>query len=232
MIPESQSPRGDALGSPQCRRSSPRDPEVVCRELFFAVVPTWLIRWATSRIVQKFRFHLIFGMRFGVFATLTNFMLIGWLSTTSSTLLRKCSSSLLVFIGPILVIPGFISSTLNGGMVIYSVLMLAQWFVVGFGISFFFRSRHWFFNSTFPFWLLFPLTFVPLILESSGTGLAFRSWCGFGLGQPWQWLYYCENYGATFFSVTAYFEDLSVGLAGVILVWQLAKFLFGQQPPP
>ena len=108
--------------------------------------------------------------------------------------------------------------------VIYGAFVLVQWCVVGFGISFFFRSRQWFFNSTILFWLLFPLTFVPLILTSSGI----KYWCGFGVGQPREWLYYCENVGATFFSVPALLEDLSLGLVGVILVRQLAKYVFGK----
>src|SRR5215469_8166494 len=200
MIAKSKPRRGDALGFSERRG------------LFSAAVPACLSRWA-SRIMQKFRFHLIFGMRFGIIVVVTNFLLIVELSdflrsTHTSSLLRKCSSSLLVFIGTIHVIPVFIGSTPGVCAVTWPVLVLAQWFIVGFGISFFFRSRHWFFNSTFPFWLLFPLTFVPLILDASGP----RYWCGFGLGQPWKWLYYCENYGAEFFSVTAFWADLSVGL--------------------
>jgi len=111
-------------------------------------------------------------------------------------------------------------------MVIYGALMLVQWFVVGFGLSFLFRSRHWFFNSTIPFWLLFPLTFVPLILAYSGP----KYWCGFGLGQPREWLYYCEDVGATFFSLPALIEDFAIGFVSVLLVWQLAKFVFGRSP--
>lgn len=110
-------------------------------------------------------------------------------------------------------------------MAVYVALMLAQWFALGFGISFLFRSRDWFFNSTILFWLLFPLAFVPLILTYSGP----KYWCGFGLGQPREWLYYCEDVGATFFSVTALFEDLSIGLVGVVILWQLAKFFFGRR---
>jgi hypothetical protein len=110
-------------------------------------------------------------------------------------------------------------------MAVFALLMLVQWFVVGFGTSFLFRSRQWFFNSTLLFWLMFPLTFVPLILTCSGP----KYWCGFGLGQPWEWLYYCEDVGATFFSIRALFEDLSTGLIGAILVWQLAKFVFGRR---
>lgn len=111
-------------------------------------------------------------------------------------------------------------------MVIYGALMLVQWFVVGFGLSFLFRSRHWFFNSTIPFWLLFPLTFVPSILTYSGP----KYWCGFGLGQPREWLYYCEDVGATFFSIPALIEDFTIGFVSVILVWQLAKLVFGKSP--
>ena len=190
--------------------------------------------WATSGLIQKFRFHLIFGIRFGAIAAVTIWLLMGSLAWTSSTWTHSTSSllktsfwSLIAFLGAIQVIPAFIGLTLSGSVVIYGVLVLVQWFVVGFGLSFLFRSRHWFFNSTLLSWLLFPLTFVPLILTSSGI----KYWCGFGLGQPREWLYYCENVGATFFSVTAFFEDLSVGLVGVILVRQLAKFVFGKPEP-
>jgi len=189
--------------------------------------------WATSRAILKFRFHLIFAPCFGAIAAVTNSLLILLLAWTSSTwthstssLLKTSSRSLLVFLGTIQVTPEFIGRTLSGSEVIYWVVLLAQWFVVGFGISFCFRSRHWFFNSRILFWLLFPLTFVPLIMPSSGI----KYWCGFGLGQPREWLYYCENVGATFFSVTAFLEDLFVGLVGMILVWQLAKFVFGKSP--
>jgi len=136
--------------------------------------------------------------------------------------------SSVAFLGLIHVIPHFIGLTLCRSMVVCLVLMFAQWFVVGFCISFLFRSRQWFFNSTILFWLLFPLTFVPLILTYSGP----KYWCGFGLGQPREWLYYCEDVGATFFSVTAFLEDLTVGLVGVILVWQFAKFVFGKRENP
>jgi hypothetical protein len=190
--------------------------------------------WAASRLIQRFRFHLIFGVRFGAIATVTIWLLIGLLEWTSSTwshstssLLKTSLFSLVAFLGLIHIIPHFIGLTLSGSLVIYVVLMFAQWFVIGFGISFLFRSRHWFFNSTILFWLLFPLTFVPLILTYSGP----KFWCGFGLGQPREWLYYCEDVGATFFSVTAFLEDLTVGLVGVILVWQLAKFVFGKREP-
>jgi hypothetical protein len=192
-------------------------------------IPTIL---AASRLVQRFRFHLIFGVRFGAIATVTIWLLIGLLEWTSSTWTHSTSSllktslfSLVAFLGTVHVIPHFIRLTLCGSLVIYGVLMLAQWFVVGFGISFLFRSRQWFFNSTILFWLLFPLTFVPLILTSSGI----KYWCGFGLGQPREWLYYCEDVGATFFSVTAFLENLTVGLVGVILMRQLAKFMFGKR---
>jgi hypothetical protein len=188
---------------------------------------------ATSRFIQRFRFHLLFGARFGAVAAVTNWLLMGLLIQTSSTwwthstswLLRTSVRSLLVSLGALQVMPAFIGLTVSRSEVIYWVLLLAQWFVAGFGISFLFRSRYWFFNSTLLFWLLFPLTFVPLIVTSSGM----KYWCGFGVGQPWEWLYYCEDHGATFLSVTAFFEDLSVGMAGVILVWQLTKFAFGRQ---
>lgn len=218
MAPESQPMRGDAPGS--SRR----------RGLSYVAVTAWLSHWAGSRVIQKFRFHLIFAMRFGAIVAVINWLLIESLllflqTSPASLLLRKSSSSLLAFLGMIQVIPAFIGFTVTGSVVIYWVLVLAQWSIVGFGVSFFFRLRHWFFNSTIPFWLLFPLTFLPLILTSSGI----KYWCGFGLGQPWKWLYYCENEGATFFSVRAFWEDLSVGLVGVILVWQLARCLFGKQ---
>jgi hypothetical protein len=190
--------------------------------------------WAISRALQRFRFHLIFGMCFGAIAAATTCLVIEALARTSSTwshssstLLRTSCRSLLAFLGTILDIPSFIGLTLSGSVIIYWVLVLVQWSVVGLGISFLFRSRHWFFNSTALFWWLFPLTFVPVIFTSSGT----RYWCGFGIGQPWEWLYYCEDRGPTFFSTTAFFEDLSVGLVSVILVWQLAKFVFGKREP-
>ena len=210
--------RGDAPGSSRSHG------------LFCIAVPAWLSRWATSRIIQKFRFHLIFGMCFGaivaVILAVANRLLIGALRTSSTpSLLRTTSTSLVSFLSIIQAIPAFIGLTLSGSLVMYGALLLAQWFIVGFGISFLFRSRHWFFSSTFPFWLLFPFTFVPLILTSSGI----KYLCGFGLGQPREWLYYCEDHGVTFFSITAFFEDLSVGLVGVILVWQFAKFLFGNE---
>ncbi len=187
--------------------------------------------WATAHFIQKFRFHLLFGVRFSAIATVTILLLLGLLAWTSSAWTHSTSSllkgslfSLSSFLGVIHVIPLFIGSTLGSSMVIYGTLMVVQWFVVGFGVSFLFRSRHWFFNSTILFWLLFPLTFVPLILTYSGP----KYWCGFGLGQPWEWLYYCEDVGATFFSLTAFFEDLFIGLLGVILLRQLAKFAFGR----
>jgi len=188
--------------------------------------------WAASRTLQKFRFHLIFGARFGIIATVMIWLLIGLLEWTSSTwthspssLLKTSLFSLVAFLGTIHVIPHFIGLTLCGCMAVCVVLMLAQWFVVGFGISFLFRSRQWFFNSTLLFWLLFPLTFVPLILPSSGI----KYWCGFGIGQPWQWLYYCEDVGATSLSLPALFAEFFVGLIGVIFVWQLAKSVFGRR---
>lgn len=174
----------------------------------------------------------MFGVRVGVIATITIWLLIGLLEGTSSTwahsassLVKTCLFSLVAFLGTIHVIPHFIGLTLSGSLVIYVALMFLQWFLVGFGISFLFRSRQWFFNSTLLFWLLFPLAFVPLILTSSGI----KYWCGFGLGQPWKWLYYCEDVGATFFSAAAFLEDFTVGLISVILVWQTSKFAFGRR---
>jgi hypothetical protein len=213
-----QPTRGDALGS--SRNGG----------LFSVAVRWWTSHWAISRIIQKYRVHLIFGMRLGVIVAITHWLLVGFLLLflptsptyfTTPSLLQKS----LAFLRIIQVMPAFVAGMLGSSKLVYGVLVLAQWFIVGFGISFFFRLRHSFFNSTFPFWLLFPLTFVPLILESSGP----RYWCGFGLGQPWQWLYYCEGHGADFLSVTAFFEDISVGLAGAILVWQFAKAIFGKR---
>jgi len=192
-------------------------------------IPTIL---AASRLVQRSRFHLIFGLCFGIIATVTIWVMIALLEGTSSTwthsassLLKTSARGLYSFLALIHVIPHFIGLTLCGSMVVCVILMLAQWFVIGFGTSFLFRSRQWFFNSRLPFWLLFPLTFIPLILTSSEV----KYWCGFGLGQPREWLYYCENVGATFFSILALLEDLSVGLIAVILLWQLAKFVFGRR---
>jgi len=182
-----------------------------------------------ARVLQRFRFHLIFGVRIGIVATVMIWLLIGLFEWTSSTwmhstdsLLRALLRSFVAFLGFIHIIPHFIGLTLCGSMTAYVALMFAQWFVVGFAISLLFRSRHWFFNSSILFWLLFPLTFVPLILPSSGT----KYWCGFGIGQPWEWLYYCENVGATSFSLPALFGEIFIGLAAVILMRRLAKIIF------
>lgn len=196
----------------------------------FCRIPTVL---AVSRLLQKFRFHLIFGVCFGVVVIVANLLLteaLIWTSTTwthsTSSLLKTFCRSLIAFLGTIQIIPS-LGRTLSGGEVIYWVLLLAQCFVAGFGVSFLFRSRHWFFNSSILFWLLFPLAFVPLILPSSGI----KYWCGFGLGQPWEWLYYCENVGATFLSLSALFGEFFIGLISVILAWRLLKLVFGKREP-
>jgi hypothetical protein len=193
-------------------------------------IPTIL---AASRVIQRFRFHLIFGACFGVAIVVANLLLTEALISTSTTwthstswLLKTCCRSSIAVLGIIQIFPS-IGRTLSGSEAVYWSLLFGQCFITGFGVSFLFRSRHWFFNSTILFWLLFPLAFVPLILPSSGI----KYWCGFGIGQPWEWLYYCENVGATFFSLTALFGELAIGLAGVILVWQLAKFVFGKGVP-
>jgi hypothetical protein len=198
-------------------------------EQFFRI-PTIL---AAARVLQKFRYHLIFGVCFGVVVVVANLLLTGaliWTSTTwahsTSSLLKTFCRSLIAILGTIQIIPS-IGRTLSDSWVVYWALLLVQCFVAGFGVSFLFRSRHWFFNSTILFWLLFPLTFIPLILPSSGT----KYWCGFGLGQPWEWIYYCEDVGATFLSLTALFGEFFIGLVGVILAWQLAKFAFGRREP-
>src|SRR6202000_1301940 len=81
---------------------------------------------AISRVVQKFRFHLIFGLRFGVIAAVTIWLVIALLLGTSSTwthstsLLVKFSfRSWIAFLGDIQIIPAFIGLMLCGSPVIY-----------------------------------------------------------------------------------------------------------------
>jgi hypothetical protein len=95
------------------------------------------------RVMQKFRFHLIFGACFGTFVAV-----ISWLLISPESPVQTFLPSLQYFFGAIQFVAAFIAMTLSGqphlgaiGEVIYWVLVLAQWFVVGFGISFLFRLR-------------------------------------------------------------------------------------------
>jgi len=83
--------------------------------------------------------------------------------------------------------------------------------------------RRSFFQSTILFWLLFPAAFVPLALHSSVAPL----WCGFGLGRPWHYGYYCEDRGIRIDSLVAFFGDFIVGFAAVLVFWLVVRHLFG-----
>jgi hypothetical protein len=96
-----------------------------------------------QRVMQRFRFHLIFGAIFGAVVTA-----ISWLMISPESPLRT-SASLQAFFSASQFVAAFIAMTLSGnphlgavGEVIYWVLVLAQWFLAGLGVSFLFRLRY------------------------------------------------------------------------------------------
>lgn len=84
--------------------------------------------------------------------------------------------------------------------------------------------RHWLFKSTILFWVLLPAAFIPLVLRSSAISL----WCGFGLGRPWHYGYYCEDHGVRIDSLAAFSGDFFIGFAAVFVLWLVAGRVFGK----
>jgi hypothetical protein len=93
--------------------------------------------------MRKFRFHLVFAFCFGVIV-----VVLSWLLISPDSPVESSSDSLKEFLGLIQIVATFLAIILSGnvhggseGETIYWMLVFAQWFIVGLGLSFLFRLR-------------------------------------------------------------------------------------------
>jgi hypothetical protein len=91
--------------------------------------------------MRRVRFHVIFALCFGAVTAA-----ISWLLISPESPVETSSTALKYFCGAVQIIAAFLAMTLSGnphggafGEMIYWVLVFAQWFVVGLGLSFLFR---------------------------------------------------------------------------------------------
>jgi hypothetical protein len=94
-------------------------------------------------VVKKSRFDRIFALCFGAIITA-----ISWLLISQWSPVRTSSEALVYFVSYVQIFAAFAAMTLSGnphlgavGEVIYWMLVLVQWVIVGFGVSFLFRLR-------------------------------------------------------------------------------------------
>jgi hypothetical protein len=93
--------------------------------------------------MHRFRFNLIFALCFGAAVTL-----FGWLLVSPESPVESSSETLKYAIGLIQLFAALMAMTLSGsphlgsvGAIIYWVLVLAQWSIIGLGISFLFKLK-------------------------------------------------------------------------------------------